>query len=117
MNNNEDITIEDIKQEIEAYIEEVGQQNFFSKRNDNGNHCCYLCDALIGDMDFKCISIGRYEWERGIEFLVCGINCPYVSDDLKCRCSWCGDVVDIGYYRDFPREMKCEYCEIMPVAH
>jgi hypothetical protein len=114
MNNNDEITMEDIQQEIDAYIEDIGEQNFFGKRNDNGNHCCYLCDAVIRDMDFKYISIGRYEWERNIEYLVCGINCPRVSEDLKGHCSACNAVIDIGNYRDLPREMKCDHC---PVAH
>jgi hypothetical protein len=109
-NNNEPVTFEDIKAEIEQYKVEMDIQ-LFGEKNNNGNYCCYFCEEVIRDMEFKCVAIGKYEWDRGIEYLACGIACPNVSEDLKGRCAGCGVVVDIGYYRDLPREMRCCDCE------
>jgi hypothetical protein len=79
---------------------------FFTLKDDD-NFYCYCCDKMITDMDFKCIATCSYEWERNIEYLVCGIHCTHIDDTVRGMCEDCGVVVDIGYYRDLPKRIKC----------
>ena len=104
------MTSDDIKQRISEIEDELGPSSLMTNTNDDGDYCCYFCDTLIDSMDFKTISNDRYEWERGIEYLVCGVGCPIVPESHKCRCDECDEVVDIGYYRDLPRNVTCDKC-------
>jgi hypothetical protein len=104
------MTSNDIKERIAEVEADIGSGYFMTIQNDNGDYCCYFCDSIINSMDFKTISTGRYEWERGIEYLVCGIKCESMSENLKGRCGECDEVIDIGYYRDLPHEMLCMKC-------
>ena len=109
MNNNNG-TLADIKRDIDIYKANIGERNLFRSENNNGHYCCYLCDEVIRDMDFRFIAIGHFEWENGIDSLVCGIKCQRVCEELKGRCDRCHIVIDIGYYRDFPLLMRCDNC-------
>lgn len=104
------MTSNEVKQRIAEVENDIGRANFMTKMNSTGDYCCYFCDTIIDNMDFRTLSIGRFEWERGIEYLVCGVNCTHMAEDLKGRCADCDEVVDIGYYRDLPREMLCATC-------
>jgi hypothetical protein len=104
------MTSNEVKERIAEVEENIGRANFMTMQNDNGDYCCYFCNTIINDMDFKTLSIGRFEWERDIEYLACDINCAKMAEELKGRCSDCNEVVDIGYYRDLPREMLCTTC-------
>ena len=87
----------------------IHKERIHSGRNENGKRCCYLCEepAFRGG---KRIAIGRYEWEHDIKYLICGVNCERLGEHLRGRCKTCGVVVDIGFYRDLPREMTCANC-------
>ncbi len=100
----------EVKERIAEIEENIGRVDFMTTQNDDGDYCCYFCNNIINDMGFKTLSICRYEWERGIEYLVCGIHCPNMAEQLKGRCGECNVVVDVGYYRDLPREMLCTKC-------
>lgn len=105
-------TPETVKAAIRKVIDDKDyphEELMFTLKDDN-NFYCYCCGKMITDMDFKCIATCRYEWERNIEYLVCGIHCTHIDDKVRGKCEDCGVVVDIGYYRDLPRHMKCESC-------
>jgi hypothetical protein len=104
------MTSNEVKQRIADVEEHIGSVNFMTMTNNKVDHCCYFCKTVINSMDFKTIATGRYECDRGIEYLVCGINCERVPESHKGRCCECDKVVDIGYYRDLPRSMLCETC-------
>jgi hypothetical protein len=85
----------------------IDELNCKTQVTQAGDYCCYLCDHVIDDLDFKTISFGRYELDNGISYLVCGVHCERLPEMYKSRCGQCTAVIDVGFR---PREGICNEC-------